>query len=148
MPVRIGIDAQSFGGGIHRLFEQGHPAIVERMGQRGGRMNPFESVVGQGQRAEERRNDAERMDGRAGVVKEAGLRQFRRAGAAADGVFGFQHQGGAAGAGDGDSGGQAVGTRADDDGVVGALSGGGHGLICLRRATSAWCSAVSYSGIV
>ncbi len=60
---------------------------------------------------------AERMNGRADVVDEAGQRQFGRAHAAADGLVGLEDDDLASGLRQHDGRAQAVRPRTDDDGV-------------------------------
>src|SRR5437016_5038856 len=58
-------------------------AVVERMGERRGRMNPLQAMLSERERAEEGRGDRHRMDGGAEVMLEAGERQLGGASAAA-----------------------------------------------------------------
>src|SRR5215813_13063437 len=52
-------------------------SIVEGMGERGGRVDPVESEITQGQRRKEWRSSGKRMDRRAEVVMKGGQRQFQ-----------------------------------------------------------------------
>ena len=54
-------------------------AVVERVGERGRRMDQLQPVLGEGRLAEERRPERHRMDRRADVVDEARPRQLGRA---------------------------------------------------------------------
>ena len=67
---------------------------------------------------EERARQGERLHGRADVMGDAGGEaEIQGAGAAADRVLRLQHLHPQPGAGEGDGGGEAVGPRADDDGI-------------------------------
>ena len=88
--------------------------VVERVRERGGRLDPFD-VEPEG--VEERRRRAERVNRGADVVSEAGERQLRGPGAAADRVLRLEDEDGASGLREGDGGGKPVRPCADDDGV-------------------------------
>ena len=51
-PVGLSVDSQGLAGGFQRAFQHGSPPAVQRV--RHGRiwMNPFQTVLSQGQRAE------------------------------------------------------------------------------------------------
>jgi hypothetical protein len=98
------------GGALH---DEGG-AVVERMRERGGRVDPFD-VEPEG--VEERRRRAERVDRGADVVSEARERQLQRPCAAADRLLRLEDEDGASGLREGDGGGEPVRPRADDDRV-------------------------------
>ena len=89
-------------------------AVVERVRERGGRVDPFD-VEPEG--VEERRRRAERVNRGADVVSEARERQLQGPCAAADRVLRLEDEDGASGLRQGDGGGEPVRARADDDGV-------------------------------
>src|SRR5215213_4453732 len=61
------------------------------MRERDLRVDPLDAPAFERQRPEERRDDADRVYGRAHVAPEAGRRQLKRARAAADGLLRFEH---------------------------------------------------------
>src|SRR5688572_24265933 len=75
-------------------------------------------MLGQRQFANERRDHAHRMDGRADVVAETRERDLLGARAAADGLLRLQDGDGEALTGEDDGGGEPVRAGSDDDGVV------------------------------
>ena len=85
-------------------------AVVERVGQGGGGVDPFEAVVGEGQGGEEGRAYGEGVDCGAEVVVEAGESEVECAGGAADFRFGFKDFDVQAGLCEHDSGRESVGT--------------------------------------
>ena len=107
-PVGGGVAAQPGGGLLHRSVNHRASAIVERMRQHRGRLDPFKPVQREGQSAEEGRSAGERMDGGADVVNEAGQRQFGGSRAAANHRLRLEHGHFAASLRDGDRRGQAV----------------------------------------
>ena len=80
-------------------------------------MDELEPVLGQRQRAQERRGERVRVDRRADVMDEAGEGQLGRARPSPDRVGGLEHLDRAARAGEHDRRGQPVRAGADDDGV-------------------------------
>jgi len=100
-----GIADEGFGG-----------AVVEGMGQGDGGHDPFESVAGEREGAQEGRGGGEREYGSADVVEEAGESQFSGAQSAAGNRLGFEDRDAPAGAGQRDGGREAVGAGADDVG--------------------------------
>lgn len=79
-------------------------AVVKWVGQRCGRVDPFEAIVFEGQGREEGRAYSHGMDCGTEVVMEAGEGEFHRAGCAADGRLGFKDFDVEAGLGEDDSG--------------------------------------------
>jgi hypothetical protein len=77
-------------GRSRRALEEGRGAIVERVGERRRRLDPLDAVLGERQRAEERRRDPERVDRRTDVVDESRQRQLGRACAAPHRVGGLE----------------------------------------------------------
>ena len=110
--------AELRGGGFEGVFEGDGGAVVEWVGERSGRLDPAQAVVGEGKAAEEGAGDAERVAGGAEIVVEAGERDLGGgAGAAEVGVALVDGDGDAA-LREGDGGGEAVGTGADDVGCA------------------------------
>jgi hypothetical protein len=117
--VRLPVFAEARRGGVDGLFERRRRAVVEGMGDRGRRPGPFQTMLGERQGAQERRDDAHRMDGRADVVAEAGQGHLFGARAAADRGVPLEDDNGEAGLGQDDRRGQAVRAGADYDCVDG-----------------------------
>ena len=67
-------------------------AVVERVREVDLGVPPDQAVLGQRERGEERRRDAERVHGGADVVQQTGDGQLRGAGAAADRVLALEHR--------------------------------------------------------
>jgi hypothetical protein len=88
---------------------------VEGMGQRRRRVNPFEAVIAQGKRLEERRRDRHRINRRTHVVQEPGKGERLGSAAAADRRLGFVDDDPQARAGEHDRRREAVRTGADND---------------------------------
>ncbi len=106
-------------GLVQRPANEDGRAIVERVGERRGRGDPFEV---QTERPEERRRGGERRGGErvdrgADVVTKAGQRQLRSARAAADRVLRLEDENRATGLRQRERRREAVRTRADDDRV-------------------------------
>ena len=80
-------------------------------------------MFSQGQGTEEGGGNTQGMDGRADVVPKPRQREFGSAGATANSVAGLEDEYSMAGARQGDGRGQTIGSRANDDSVVGALCG-------------------------
>ena len=78
-------------------------------------MGQLEAVLGEREGAQERRGERERVNGRAGVVHEAGQRQLGGAAASAEARLGLEHAHAAAGPGQGDCRSQPVRAGPDDD---------------------------------
>ena len=93
-------------------------AIVERMGQGRGRLDPRQAVLGQRQATPQRRCDAQRVESRTRVMHESRQGQLGRAQPAANRPGALEHQHRTAGARQGDGGSQAVGAGANDDSIV------------------------------
>jgi hypothetical protein len=115
--VGVAVAPQRLGRRLERSPHHHRASIVERMAEHRGRLQPFESMRREGQRPPEWRRDAERMNRRADVVREAGQRQFGGPRAAADGMVGFEDDDLASGLGQHDRRTQSVGPRTDDDGI-------------------------------
>ena len=98
-------------------LEQGDLAARQRVGERQGWLDPRDPEPFQVERPEERRRDAERMNGGAHVVVEPGKRQLLGPGPPADAVRRFHDQDRSPGPREGHGCGQTVRTRADDDRV-------------------------------
>ena len=90
--IRCRIARQALGRGGNRAQQRGRRAAAQRMGQRDLRVDPFQAMPLQAQRAKYGRSRAKRMDGRAQIVNEAGQRQFRGAGCPAGLGLAFQDQ--------------------------------------------------------
>ncbi len=101
-------------------------AIVERMGEWSGRVNPLQTVSLQRQRRKKRGARGEWMDGGAEIVEEAWHCEFERARGAARLRLRFEDVNAHAALREGDGSGEAVGSGANDAGPARALSGCGH----------------------
>jgi len=103
-------------GFLLRVLEESGGAVVEGVRERGGRLDPAEAVGLKRKGFEKRAADAERVYRGAEIVVEAGKRDFAGgAGSAELGVALVDVDGDAA-LGEGDRGGEAVGSGADDVG--------------------------------
>lgn len=134
--IGVSIHAKRLAGLLDGVVQDCGAAIVKRMGERVGRMNPLKTVLVQRQCPQERRSDCHRMHGGTYVVQETGQRQFTRARSTTDAFLCFQHEDGSAGASKNDRGSQSIRAGADDDAIVFASSrqgvalsydGGAHG---------------------
>ena len=76
---RLAVGAEAGAGRLDRPLQQ-DGVVVERMGERDGRVDPTQPVAIEGQRAQRRRSDAERVDRRTDVVDEAGFGELGAAG--------------------------------------------------------------------
>ena len=107
------VRTERLSGCIEIAIEQDCGAVIERLRERGGRLNPREAMVVQRQRREERRAHGEGMHGRSEVVDEAGERQFHGARGATGSCFGFEYVDFEAGLSQDDGRRESVGTGAD-----------------------------------
>ncbi len=96
------------------LDDRGRP-IVERVGQHGGRLNPFEAMLIEREGPEKRRRDGKRMDRGADIVNKTGQCKLGGLNAAPDGVFSFEDGDLPTGLREDDGGCEAIRSRADDD---------------------------------
>jgi len=112
--VGVRVRAEPCSGLVQRPANEDRRAVVERVGERRGRGDPFEV---QTERPEERRRGGERVDRGADVVTKAGQRQLRSARAAADRVLRLEDENRATGLRQRERRREAVRTRADDDRV-------------------------------
>jgi len=115
--VRVGIRPESFGGGFDAAFGDDRSAVVERMGKGRLRMSKLDAVAGERQGLQKRRDECEGVDSGADVVDKAGLGERGGTHATADGRLRFVNAHGPASLRENDGGSEAVGARADDDGV-------------------------------
>src|SRR6185369_12642460 len=111
------LSAETACGGADRSLEDHSPPAVERMRDRGVRVDEFDAVCGQVDRLEERRRDGEWQDRRADIVAEPGEGQLRGPRPATGLGGGFVDADRASGTGKGDRGGEAVRSGTDDDRV-------------------------------
>ena len=79
----LGITADILRSPFDGAFEHHCGAVIQRMRQRRGRMNPFEPVLRKRQAAKKRRPERHRVNARTDVVHKARQRQFGRSRAAA-----------------------------------------------------------------
>src|SRR6266849_2573925 len=115
-------------------------AIVERMGEWSGRVNPLQTVSRQRQRRKKRGAGREWMDGGAEIVEEAWQREFEGARRAACLRLRLDDINVDAALRESDGGGQAVRSGANDTGAARALNGshwrggssGGHSMAMMR----------------
>ena len=70
LAVGCRVGPETVGRSLDRAFHDYGRAVIERVRQRCGRMDPFQAMVGQRQRGKEGRARRQRMDRRADVVKE------------------------------------------------------------------------------
>jgi len=105
----LAVRAESGLGVVEIALEDHGGAVVERMGQRRGRMNPLQTVRLERQGRKEWRPGSEGMDRRAKIVKETGFGQRQRAGGTARLRLGFENVHMDAALGQGDRGGKAIG---------------------------------------
>ena len=127
-----GVTAKVRRRGAQRALQGQRASAIQGMGQRQGRLNPFEAVLRQWQGAQEGRGQRQGMHRRAEVVREAGQGQFGGTQAAANFRLRFvdahlqprlrQRNGG----------GQPVGAGADHDGV------GSHGWLASSSSRLRW----------
>ena len=113
------VAAEPRAGLVQRADHDARGSVVQRVCEVDLGKPPDQAVLGQRQRAQVRRRDAERVHRRAHVVEKTGHGQLRGAGAATDRVLALEHRDRPARLCEGDRGGQPVGTGADDDGVEG-----------------------------
>ena len=109
-----GVVAEDFDLGGERAFESDSGAVVERVGEWGGGMKPFEAVFFERQGEKEGRACAEWMDGGAEVVMEAGEGEVEGACCAAGDGLGLVDGDFEACLGEDDGGGETVGACTDD----------------------------------
>jgi hypothetical protein len=99
---------------IGRALDEERRSVVERMRERGRRVDPLDVEI---ELPEERRRCRERVDRRADVVPEPGKRQLERARAAADRVLRLEDADGPSSLSERDGGSEPVRACADDDRV-------------------------------
>src|SRR6267378_2697015 len=116
-PVRATIRTKPRGGGIQRALEEDGGAVVKRVREGDGWLDPFQAFLHQAQPAEERRRGAQRMDRGAEIVDKTGEGQRRGAAASADRVIRLIDRDGSAVARELDGGGEAVRSGSDNDGI-------------------------------
>ncbi len=104
---------------VQGLRHHARGAVVEGMGDRERRLDPFDALLHQGHGAEEGRAHSQGMDRGADVVTEPREGELQRARAAAHRVRRLEHEHGPLGAGEGQGRGQPVRAGADDHRVVG-----------------------------
>src|SRR5919204_678747 len=74
--IRRGVRAKCLTGFRHGTLEESCRAVIEGMRQRSRRIYPLQTVLAQGQRAEERGSDPERIDCRTDIVHKAWQREL------------------------------------------------------------------------
>jgi hypothetical protein len=74
--VSLRVSAKRAAGIFKRFVEKRRRAVVERMSESGGRVDPFYAPLLKLQRAKEWRDDGGRVNGRADVVNESACDQF------------------------------------------------------------------------
>ncbi len=109
------VDAETRCGLDHVTAQHAGRAVLERVGDVDLGPAPAQPVLGQRERPEVGRGDAERVDGRADVVQDPRLGQLGGAGAAAELGGGLEHGDRHPLLSQGHPGREAVGSRADDD---------------------------------
>src|SRR5918994_1089199 len=89
LPVRFGVRSEGGPGSLRGTFQHRRRAVVERVGERRGRVDPLQPMIFEGERPEIWRGVTERVDGGAKVMHEAGKGDLGGAGAAADRTLGL-----------------------------------------------------------
>ena len=117
VPVGRGVPAEVRGRLADVPVQRGGPPTAERMGEGHLGLAQHDPEAGQVERAEEGRGHQRRVHRRAHVVTEAVEGERLRAGPAPDGGLPLEDLHPEAGPGQGQRGGQAVGSRADHDGI-------------------------------
>jgi hypothetical protein len=93
-------------------------AIIERVSQWDGRLDPLQAVRRKGQAAEKRGSDGHGINGGTEIVHEAGHGQPGGSCATADGILSFQGQDRTACLRNGYCGSQSVGTASNYNGII------------------------------
>src|SRR5438105_7089686 len=115
--IRARVGAEVRRRRIDRALEKNRGAVIERVRERRGRLDPFQSLAREIELAKERRRGAQRMERRADIVHEPREGQLGGAAAAADRVVRFVDRDRVAFARELDSSRQPVRPAADDGGV-------------------------------
>ena len=110
-------------GHLQGFAQDDRRLAVERVGNRRARLDPGQPMFGERESRKERRQDPERMRGRADVVVESRQRQLCGAGAAADRIGRLEHEHRRAVARQLDRGREAVRATPDDHGVQACRQG-------------------------
>jgi hypothetical protein len=87
----VGVAAERVCGVSEVAIEKDGGAVVERVRECGGGVNPLEAVIGERERGEKWRSGSERVNCGAEVVTEAGECEFECASGAAGLRFGFEY---------------------------------------------------------
>ncbi len=111
------IAAECLRGTRQRPFDHASGLVVHRMRHHGRWLDPFETVVSQRQRPQERRSQRHGVNGRADVVNESWTRELGGAAAAARRRLRFVDDDAHPRTREHDGGGEPVGARSNDDGV-------------------------------
>src|SRR5919112_5078697 len=89
--IGCGVGSEAGGRLFDRALQHRRRAVVERVGERGRGVDPFQAVIFERQRAEERRGVTQRVYRRTEVVDETWKRDLGRSHASADGASAFEH---------------------------------------------------------
>src|SRR5207302_809175 len=89
--IRLRVPTERRSRRLNGTFKQGDAAIIERVRQRSGRVNPRQPILLEWQGAEECRAQPQRVNSRADIVYKARQSEFHRARAAADRLFRLEH---------------------------------------------------------
>lgn len=89
LPIRRGILPKRLACHLYRALEEGCRSVVERVGQRYRRVNPFHPVLVQREAAEEGGHDRQGMNRRAHIVDKARQREGGRSDPTADALSSF-----------------------------------------------------------
>jgi hypothetical protein len=138
---RLAVRAEAGAGRLDRSLEQ-DGVVVERVGNRYGRLDPSQPLAIERQRAHRFGDRSEGVDRRTDVVDEARFGELGAAGSAAWRRLPFEDQHAPPAAGDRDGGDEPVRTRTDDDGVVLNRHRARHG----RRASVSCACSISSVG--
>jgi hypothetical protein len=132
LTVPWAIAGETTAGVIEGTLQDSRRAVVERMGQRGGRLNPFDPERSQGQRPKKRGRYGERKDGRAHVMDVSGQCQLHRLGTAPERRLSLEDENCATLPSQCNGSAQPIRSRPDHDRVI-AL---GHGHLRARTPCS------------
>ena len=116
-PVGCGVRREALGRRVQRRSEDDRRLAVERMRDRSGRLDPRQSMVGEGQRREVWGHDPERVRPRADVMAKSREGELGGACATTDRLGGLEDEDRRAVSCQLDGGRKPVGSAADDDRV-------------------------------
>ena len=116
----LAIGSEHFYGGLQIALQGDRGAVIERMGERRGRVNPRQPIIAQRQRREKGRGGGHGMHGGAEVVLKARQGELHGPGSSAGLLLGFEDLHLQPRLREHDGGSQPVGTGSHDNGLAGA----------------------------